>query len=120
MPRPGERWNRQAKRMDRDRLLTLEDWAQANPSHMTPKNWQILTDLRAEYQRVTEALLEYAACGVEFSMYDLAIWADLVKTPRTVAGAVYDRLIQSKQIRREWVKEKNGEMWPQLKGQANG
>lgn len=112
--RPGERWNRQTKRVERDRLRTLEDWAQVNPSAMTPKNWGLLTDLRSEYQRVTEALLEYAACGVEFSMYDLAMWADMIHTPRTVACAVYDRLMEAKKIRRDWVKERNGSLWPQL------
>lgn len=114
MTRPGERWNRQTKRVERDRLRTLEDWAIANPRLMTADKWGIMSELKAEYARVSEALLEYAACGVEFSMYDLAMWADMIHTPRTVACAVYDRLIEAKKIRRDWVKERNGSLWPQL------
>lgn len=112
--RPGERWNRQSKRVDKDRLRTLEDWATANPDKMTLDKSAKLEVLSAEYARATEALLEYAACGVEFSMYDLAMWADMIHTPRTVACAVYDRLIEAKKIRRDWVKERNGSLWPQL------
>lgn len=103
MPPPGEWWDYKSRTWKRDRLRTMEVWADAHSGEMTPQRWDRLVGMQSQVEKAQSIALDMVEMVEEVTPLDFGWLAGLAAVTGEELEIALGRLYRTRQVQRDYV-----------------